>query len=349
MADFFGDQSPIARPESTEAVERVLVKVCEEYSKLERPGAPLARDIEAKLRLAMPARKRLGPTAEQVATSLSDIGEPDAKGRSAAVAKLRVAAKESGITLSSDWDEYLLTFLRGRKYRLDEALVTLCNYERMNSLSNWRWLTVSIPAIQEEMRRGLVRLLPSRCARAGEAITIMDTGKLTPDLLARGLGPTLMCNHMFLESVLADPTSTTGLVNICDARGLGLTMLPSLSREELQLNSYLIEKMMPLRLRGVFVINAPFYFRMFWGLFSNFMSAKIRERMTIVSSNEELVSIFGAANLPPDYGGTLVQDVEDDIAQGLKAEKEVRARHGGSNNHSNNKSSNRRKTRPRKK
>uniref|UniRef100_A0A7S1VS02 CRAL-TRIO domain-containing protein n=1 Tax=Sexangularia sp. CB-2014 TaxID=1486929 RepID=A0A7S1VS02_9EUKA len=309
----------------TAAVLLGLQNIVSEVGEVERPRGDVALAIEEQLRFAPVARARHQPTADALATALAEIGEGDAAAQAAAIAELREAARSAGLQLSSESNEYLRSFLRGRKYRQDEALETLTNYETMNGLTNWRWLTASHPVVQAELREGLVRLLPTRCARGGESIIIFDSRKLTKEKLTVGLGTTIMARHYLLESLLTDSSIATGLVAIMDGRGLGLSLLPHVNREEMRLNAFMLERMMPLRLRGIYIVNAPWFFRLFWNIMSSFMSAKTRERMRIVSSTEELATIFGPANLPPDYGGTLDFDVEKEIDQAVQLEQAVRS------------------------
>jgi hypothetical protein len=317
-----GSTSVEEHPEIVAALRRVVG----ELGEVERPTGQLAVAIEQQLRFAPFTRASHKPTVDELSSALAAIGEGDAAAQSAAVSELREAARAAGVELSSESADFLRSFLRGRKYRQDEALETLKNYESMNKITNWRWLTAANPVVAAELREGLIQLLPTRCARAGESILVIDSGKMTKEKLSAGLGSTIMARHYLLESLLTDASAATGLVAIMDGRGLGLSLLPYVNREEMQLNAFMLERMMPLRLRGIFIVNAPWFFRLFWNLMANFMSKKTRERMVLVSSLDELTDIFGAANLPPQYGGTLKWDIEQELEQAVKLEEAVRSR-----------------------
>ncbi len=68
-----------------------------------------------------------------------------------------------------------------------------------------------------------------------------------------------------------------------------------------------------MRLGAVYILNPPWFFR--WFLFPivrQFMPAKLRERITLVYSNEELLKYFNKEELSVEYGGTVpAQSLED--------------------------------------
>ena len=77
----------------------------------------------------------------------------------------------------------------------------------------------------------------------------------------------------------------------------------------------LLQDVMPMRLRAIYVTEQPFLFSIIWAIVSPFLSKKLRTRIHLLGTNMEPIhELVGRENVPPDFGGTF-EESEDWFTQ----------------------------------
>jgi hypothetical protein len=65
---------------------------------------------------------------------------------------------------------------------------------------------------------------------------------------------------------------------------------------------------LPVRIKGVYILNAPLFFRVFFSVFSLMLPTKIRERVRFVSSMSEVHEVIDQEQLLSEHGGSRTHD-----------------------------------------
>ncbi|KOB66301.1 Alpha-tocopherol transfer-like protein [Operophtera brumata] len=95
---------------------------------------------------------------------------------------------------------------------------------------------------------------------------------------------------LFLEAAMLEPeTQICGAVVIFDMDGLSMT-----------------QECIPLRVKGLYIINQPYIFNMVFTIFKPFLKEKLRSRIIFMGNDRELLhKNISPKCLPESYGGTL--------------------------------------------
>ena len=65
-----------------------------------------------------------------------------------------------------------------------------------------------------------------------------------------------------------------------------------------------VQSVVPLRIGGMFILNAPWVFKIIFGLVTPFLKKKMKERIKM-STNEQLLDHFEKEDLFECFGGTV--------------------------------------------
>lgn len=198
---------------------------------------------------------------------------------------------------------FLLKFLRARDFDVDLALKLLLNYQR------WRVDSPDISScLSPQSVLGLLQedyhgVLPER-DHSGSRVLIYRIGQWNPkDWSAfQVFRVSLMTSEVI---AMETQTQRRGVKVIFDLQGwcLGhaLQVTPSLARKI----SSVLSDSFPLKVRGIHLLNVPFFFRPVFSMIRPFLPEKIRQRIHMHGANyvDSLADFFSAPVLPPEYGG----------------------------------------------
>ncbi|XP_030766878.1 alpha-tocopherol transfer protein-like [Sitophilus oryzae] len=200
-------------------------------------------------------------------------------------------------------DEFLLRFLRARKFNSKKAFQMLQRYLLMK-LKCPELFACPLPSeCERTFELQAQYMLPSR-DQWGRRVYIMrvdnfDSSKVSIDDIFR-------TNILALEQVVREPeTQIAGLVVILDMAGLSLQHAKFFTPYYAKRMVELVQETFPLRFKGFHVVNEPFYFDAIMTVLKPFLKDKIKKRIYLHGNDITALHAFVSSDiLPMEYGGT---------------------------------------------
>ncbi|XP_074097677.1 clavesin-2-like [Cotesia typhae] len=236
------------------------------------------------------ARTELNETAEVVTKALEEIrdllkGEPE--------------------LYVPDDDYFFAKFLRPCKWSAKPAFELMKRFYRYR-VTHSRYCDNLTPIVDRQIFiSGVITPLPSRTDDGCRLVLIEGGSKWKPkevtlDQIFRGV-------MLLLDAAIVEPaTQVSGVHVILDMAGLSLTHVtyftPSFASAVLEW----VQKCLPVRLKGVHIVNQPFIFNMVFAVFKPFLMEKLRKRIHFHGTDKaSLTKIIDRKALPTRYGGDL--------------------------------------------
>ncbi|KAM7345753.1 alpha-tocopherol transfer protein-like [Cochliomyia hominivorax] len=204
-------------------------------------------------------------------------------------------------------DQFLIQYLRGCKYSLEKAKAKIDLFFTLKSkfpeFSNPT--DVNGAKFREMFNYGLGISLPRPLNDNGPRIYFMKFN----DDVAKGLVdfddlysvPNAMHEIMMLEDPYA---CINGIIYVMDLKGITMTMASKYTPTFLRKLIQLYEKSIPLRIKGIHLINMPGFFHSVLSIVLPLMSEKLRQRITLNGQNyESLFKLVPKEYLPQYLGG----------------------------------------------
>ncbi|XP_026469370.1 alpha-tocopherol transfer protein-like [Ctenocephalides felis] len=201
--------------------------------------------------------------------------------------------------------DYMTEFLRPCKYYAESA---------MDLMRRYYTFKIKHPAICQNVlpsknriafEQGVISFMPKR-DKFGRRILIIQAGKkwIPKDC---SLWDMFKALQMALLAAMDEPkTQVNGVSCIIDLKGLSLTHVYQFTPNFAKLASGWVQDCVPLRLKGLHVINQPYLFNMLFAIFKPFLRQKLRKRIHFHGSDfTQLCEWLGEENLREDMGGTL--------------------------------------------
>ncbi|XP_049521949.1 alpha-tocopherol transfer protein-like isoform X2 [Dermacentor silvarum] len=192
--------------------------------------------------------------------------------------KFRELLQENDLRLPPDY--VLLTFLRARKYRLDDTVTTLENYFRARSNLPDYFENFSPSAIpyQTVIREHKLFMISKNRDSQGRAVGLIRFGAWNSSICS--LTELVKSALVALECLLLeDETQIRGIVCVDDLAGLGMQHIMEMTPRFLRLIVALAQDTFPMRLKAFYIVNTPVVFERIYTFFVKpFLSKKLRER-----------------------------------------------------------------------
>ena len=204
--------------------------------------------------------------------------------------------------------EFLLSFLRSQKFRVDRAMRIYERYvhtrEKHPSLR-----IVNHSLVQRLFSSGAFSILPTTDNR-GRRILSMNMKELSPlvdSLNVNDSDVLLAALFGMLETVmLTIEAQIFGVVIIADLTRCRLKTFRYLTTSQYLLSLDLCQHCLPLRARGMFLIHEPFYVTAMFNLMRTFMKPMVKENLRCFGSNVTKVHEYIAMDsLPANFNGSL--------------------------------------------
>lgn len=208
-------------------------------------------------------------------------------------------------------DEFLIVFLRAKKFIVDNAFQEYVNFCRAHTENLWL-REVDIGMVETLLSSGSFQVLP-KTDRKGRLIMSMDIKELEPlvdnlgkertrDLLAAIFG--------VLETLMLDVRSQIfGIVIVADLTNCKLKTFGCLSVQQYLLSLELCQHCYPLRASGMYVIHEPWYVRGLFSAMRPFMKQKTKDNLLCFGTSVTPIHKYiPKESLLPAYGGTLRTD-----------------------------------------
>jgi hypothetical protein len=197
-----------------------------------------------------------------------------------------------------------LAILRAKKYSIPKA--TKLAKHLLLSINNFpqyfKDLDVTNPTIKDVLETGFLLLMPGK-DKDGCKVSIYRLGAIDPK--------NILVNDLFrfeaavveLTLITEEETQIAGSVNIFDFTSFPKSLLTFLSFSDIKNMIYLLGNVLPVRLKGIYIVGLPsFASQLFeWG--TGFMHKKLKERLKFLKDYEELRKIVDVELLPTEFGG----------------------------------------------
>ncbi|XP_045166172.2 retinaldehyde-binding protein 1-like isoform X2 [Mercenaria mercenaria] len=263
-----------------------------------------------------------------------ELNELNEKDREIAVQTLRKwAIEQDWLKTPTDFD-FLLRFIRVRKYSQLGARETLENYWT-NKSKFPEWFKHIDPAdkkIQEVIKSGLM-LCPRVYDKHGRRVIIGRLSGLDIKMLLskEGIDTLYRASIMMYDYLSCDENvQVHGLVAISDYTGISMDFLKVWNPENKKKLMGYFQKSLPMRFKGFYLYNQPVFFDAMYAVIAPFMRQKFKDRMHL--HGKSLVKIYeevGMAALPDEYlpddydgpsAGSVKQITEEMIEDMMKPE-----------------------------
>ncbi|KAK8766495.1 hypothetical protein V5799_006720 [Amblyomma americanum] len=229
-----------------------------------------------------------------------ELGETPEKRREALEELKRQLDAEPDLNARKD-DEFLLRFLRVRKYDVDLALRNVRNYYRNRDSSGSVYVDFLPSNVPPAARTLYMRMTEKDVL--GRPIFVFRPGMWMPeevpymDFHRAGL---ICYEHLACDPVV----QTVGIVLLVDFSGFTADKLLSMSISLLRRALEYIQDCMPIRLKAVHVVKQSYAFDMLFALVRPFTKSKLAQRARFHGENfERLHEEIPPEVLPEEYGG----------------------------------------------
>ncbi|KAL1476066.1 hypothetical protein MTO96_036796 [Rhipicephalus appendiculatus] len=229
-----------------------------------------------------------------------ELGETPSRRKHALRKLLRLVSDEPELNARIDSD-FLLRFLRVRKFNVDAALQTIRNYYNIRTACGPVFLDF-LPTKVSSAARELFTVMPEKDIH-GRRILFINAGEWTPEIPFPEFQKALM---ICLEHLASDPvTQTLGVVLLVDYNGFTIDKMLSVSVGLLKKVLEYFQDCMPMRLKAAHILNQSYTFDFLFVIVKPVIKKKLSERFNLHGDNyEKLHEEIPASALPEKYGGT---------------------------------------------
>ena len=237
--------------------------------------------------------------------AVTELNEPrENEQRLAAIDRLRKSfdSVKHGPLVRED-DEFLLRFLRAKKFDHQKALKVLHNYHSIKKDLKHVYDKVDNPVtLQSFAEKGVISFLDGETAE-GALISMYRPGLMGKehnlyDLMAYGV--------ISMEKILeSEKVQICGIATVEDLENFPLSLFLQVSPFELAKLNSIFQDAMPIRFRAIYIINEGKIFDILMAMFKPFLKKKIIKRIqTFGNKYTQLHEVVSHTILPPCYGGT---------------------------------------------
>ncbi|CAN8003237.1 unnamed protein product [Ixodes pacificus] len=271
-----------------------------------------------------------------------ELGETPEVRRDAVEQLRKLLAEEPELQCPLD-EEFLVKFLRGRKYRVNEAFENIRKYfrvrlEHTDMFDNLLPSRIMFDAILRQKK--LVTIL-KKPDTLGRRILVVKYGAWDPEVCP--LNEYFRAGMVVAECGLLDQMAQiAGVVGVADLEGLKLSHLLYYTPSEIRKLIKLVQECFPVRLKGVYIVNNPALFEPLFAVAKLFLKTKLLTRFRFIGRDyEKLHKLIPRDRLPEEYGGTLDPFDYDDYERSLRSQENYfveLGRYGYKDRHSHNES-----------
>lgn len=229
-----------------------------------------------------------------------EFGETD-EGLKEALTKLtQLLLGEPDLNARTDI-EFLLRFLRVRKFKVNVALKTIKNYYRNRAVYASTFSGMTPSSVKQEAKC-LHVVLPERDV-CGRLVLLTKIGAWMPDTVSyeEFQQAAVMC----LDHMATDPSSQmAGISYVVDFGGYTTGKMFSCNISLMQRGLHYMQDSLPLRTKAIHVVRESYAFDLLFAVLRPFIKKKIRDRIHCHGlSFENLHKQIPAHVLPEEYGG----------------------------------------------
>jgi len=224
----------------------------------------------------------------------------------AALARL----KESEPDICARWnDAFLMRFIWARKSDVERAIELLKNHlawrEEYDIDGEWNMEHTSA-----YLRHPSYPWTPGNYTKQGYSVSYVAARHIDKELLEElGVAGVMKGNYAALDATLDHDIDVArkGGVFVEDFAGASFFDLMAIVRGEsawdMKKMSEALQNKLPFRVGGFILVNAPWYLRLLLGIVKPMLKPKLRKKIHVCSSIEDLQHYFTPEQLPTIYGG----------------------------------------------
>ncbi|KAK9511305.1 hypothetical protein O3M35_005879 [Rhynocoris fuscipes] len=232
--------------------------------------------------------------------------------------------KNNDITNCRTDAPFLLRFLRTKKYSLPLAQEMLERYLAIRQLyPEWfQKLDVNDPKVLELIDLGYCVALPER-DEFGRKVIFTCTGKFDPNKYTST--DMVRVHSLVLESLLDDhENQIRGYTQIYDESGLSMNHLAIWSLTDIRNIIKCIQNSVPMRHKSTHFLNLPASANKIFEFFLALLNDKLKNRVMVHKSVEDLKKQINPDILPQEYGGKVpLSDMIASMKKELLAKREA--------------------------
>ncbi|GFS61085.1 alpha-tocopherol transfer protein-like [Trichonephila clavipes] len=239
-----------------------------------------------------------------------ELGETDEIRRSALEQFRKRILDENKLKCPTD-DDYLIQFLRARKYDVDKALCLLNNYFNLITSHPEIFENMDKEKVDKLTRSNLFYILPFRdndgCLVLVLKIENWDPDDINAQVFCCTAGAIFFCLNIYPVSQIC------GVRVIFDAKNYSFKQMRPFVPRYLSLLAKALRNSLPIRFKGFHIVNEGILFRYAWTLLRLLLSDKIRNRVYFHGDKkEEIKKYIPKEIIPREYGGDLNNYNDDD-------------------------------------
>lgn len=205
--------------------------------------------------------------------------------------------------LLRDDDGFILKFLRAKKFNQEKALTVLQNYHSIRREMPKVFDKVNNPTtLQSIVKKGVLIMLDGR-ATDGSSLSVYRPGLLGKQ---HNLYDLMAYCVISLEKLLEDEANQVcGVSAVEDLSNFNVSLFLQVSPFELAKLNSIFQDAMPIRFKGIYVVNEGKIFDILVTMFKPFLKKKLLNRFHPLGNNyAKLLEFMESGLLPSCYGGT---------------------------------------------
>ncbi|KAL3224608.1 hypothetical protein MRX96_026407 [Rhipicephalus microplus] len=229
-----------------------------------------------------------------------ELGETPARRKESLAKLLQLLSEEEDLNSRKD-AQFLLRFLRVRKYDVEAALRTVKNYYKIRNTSGPVFRDF-LPSKVSPATRKLMMIMKEKDAH-GRRIFYFKPGMWVLD--ESSYVDVHRAMVVCLEYLAKDPTTQTlGVVLLFDYGGFTADKVLAVNVGLIRRAFEYLQDCMPMRLKAVYSVKQGLAFDTFFTMIRPFLKAKLVQRFILIGDKfEELHKEIPAKILPEEYGG----------------------------------------------
>ncbi|GAB0096831.1 CRAL-TRIO lipid binding domain [Sergentomyia squamirostris] len=199
---------------------------------------------------------------------------------------------------------FLMRFLRTKKFSIPDALQLLENYLRTRKTLFYVFdnLDSDNPELDQLITNGIITILPEPDIH-GSPVVLFQADNFDPK--KNTIPQCMKLANLVFEILSRDERSQIcGITQIFDCTHISLELLGLLRINYLQEFAQCWQKTFPFRHRVIYFVNMPSFAITLYHLFKTFLSEKLRSRLKVVDEWDIVKEDIGLI-LPKEFGGKI--------------------------------------------
>ncbi|XP_065307312.1 alpha-tocopherol transfer protein-like isoform X1 [Dermacentor albipictus] len=229
-----------------------------------------------------------------------ELGETPSRRKGALQRLAQLVSDEPELNSRKD-DDFLLRFLRVRKYNVDAAMQTIRNYYKIRTACGPVYCDF-LPSKVPSAGRALFMVMPEKDVH-GRPIVFVNIGQWIPSELSASEFQKAWT--ICMEHLASDPvTQVLGVVLLIDYNGFTIEKLLSVSIGLVKKALEYVQDCMPMRLKAIHILNQSYAFDVLYMIVRPVIKSKLAERFHLYGENyDKLHEEISPSVLPKEYGG----------------------------------------------